>query len=95
MDGWAVRVADLAGASAARPVSLRVAGSLPAGTAQRVRQLLKPGATIRCTGSPLPGGAEAVVVQEVVSAEGETAILRSRTAPRRQPAPRGRGISAG
>jgi molybdopterin molybdotransferase len=76
MDGWAVRVADLAGATAARPVSLRVAGSLPAGTARR--QLLKPGATIRVfTGSPLPGGAEAVVVQEVVGADGETAVFRA------------------
>jgi len=76
MDGYAVRVADLAAATADRPVTLRVAGELPAGAARR--QLLRAGAVIRVfTGSPLPGGAEAVVVQEVVTREGGLAVFHA------------------
>ena len=74
MDGYAVRLADLAAAGPTRPVTLRVSGEMPAGAARR--QLLKPGATIRVfTGSPLPGGTEAVVVQEQVVRDGEQAVF--------------------
>lgn len=76
MDGYAVHVGDLAAATRNRPVTLRVAGELPAGAARR--QLLKPGTTIRVfTGSPLPGGAEAVVVQEIVARDGDQALFRA------------------
>jgi molybdopterin molybdotransferase len=76
MDGYAVRLADLSTAGVDRPVTLRVAGELPAGAARR--QLLRTGAVIRVfTGSPLPGGAEAVVVQEVVTRKGDLAVFRA------------------
>jgi molybdopterin molybdotransferase len=64
MDGYAVRVADVAGAGEHTPVVLRVAGDLPAGAdARGVR--VEPGTAVRImTGAPLPEGAEAVLMRE-------------------------------
>lgn len=63
MDGFAVRAADVAGASAQRPVELPVAGDQPAGPA--AASTLAPGTAIRImTGAPLPAGADAVVPVE-------------------------------
>ncbi len=74
MDGYAVRVANLAAATAARPVTLRVAGEMAAGSSRRLA--LKAGTTVRVfTGSPLPADTGAVVVQEVVAREGDHAVF--------------------
>ncbi len=63
MDGFAVRAADVAGASAERPVELPVTGDQPAGPA--AASALAPGTAIRImTGAPLPDGADAVVPVE-------------------------------
>ncbi|HXG46468.1 MAG TPA: gephyrin-like molybdotransferase Glp [Methylomirabilota bacterium] len=63
MDGYAVRTADVAPASAASPVELELAGQLPAGGGAQVR--VTSGRCVRVfTGSPLPEGADAVVMQE-------------------------------
>lgn len=76
MDGYAVWVGDLASASAANPVTLRVAGELAAGSTRRVT--IKAGTVVRVfTGSPLPGGTGAIVVQEVVTREGDVAMFRA------------------
>lgn len=59
MDGYAVIAADLAAASASRPVSLPVGVAAPAGEARREHV---PGtATPVMTGAPIPLGADAVV----------------------------------
>jgi molybdopterin molybdotransferase len=64
MDGWALRIADLAG-GAALPVSQRI----PAGA---VPQPLAPGSVARIfTGATVPPGADAVVMQEQAVAEGD------------------------
>ncbi|MDO8119789.1 molybdopterin molybdotransferase MoeA [Isoptericola sp. b490] len=64
MDGFAVRAADVAGASAGRPVELPVADDQPAGP--RAASVLAPGTAIRImTGAPLPEGADAVVPVEL------------------------------
>jgi molybdopterin molybdotransferase len=66
MDGFAVVAADLAGASAARPVTLPVAGEVPAGDTREHR--LEPGRCLRImTGAPMPAGADAVVQVELTS----------------------------
>ena len=66
MDGFAVVAADLAGASAERPVTLPVAGEVPAGDTREHR--LEPGRCLRImTGAPLPAGADAVVPVELTS----------------------------
>ena len=63
MDGFAVRAADVVSANADRPVVLRLIGRVAAGevfTAEVPR-----GSCVRLfTGSPLPRGADAVVMQE-------------------------------
>ena len=65
MDGYAVRAADLA----APPVTLTQVGEAPAGGAYAGR--LEPGQCVRIfTGGPLPAGADAIVIQEDVAAEG-------------------------
>jgi molybdopterin molybdotransferase len=63
MDGYAVRAADLPGANAASPVTLQLTGRVAAG--EIFDGEVKPGTCVRLfTGSPLPRGADAVVMQE-------------------------------
>jgi len=63
MDGYAVRASDLKSATAARPVSLLLCGKIPAG--EIPRDELNTGSCVRIfTGSALPRGADAVVMQE-------------------------------
>ena len=63
MDGYAVRAADVAGAREQNPISLQVCGRIAAG--EVFEGSVEPGTCVRLfTGSPLPGGADAVVMQE-------------------------------
>jgi molybdopterin molybdotransferase len=78
MDGYAVRAADLVSAGSAAPVRLRLAGRVQTGDEPDCA--VEPGTCARLfTGSPLPPGADAVVMQEDtrVSPErpGEVAVL--------------------
>ena len=63
MDGYAIRAADVAGATEAAPVLLRVAGEVAAGSASETAVL--PGRALRiATGAPMPPRADAVVAVE-------------------------------
>ncbi|MFN7959526.1 MAG: gephyrin-like molybdotransferase Glp [Holophagaceae bacterium] len=63
MDGYAVRAGDLAEASSARPVRLRVLGDLAAGGVPL--RAVGPGEALRImTGAPMPEGADSVVPVE-------------------------------
>jgi molybdopterin molybdotransferase len=63
MDGYAVLAADVAGAGAESPATLRVTGEIAAGDIGAYR--LAPGTAIRImTGARLPAGADAVVPVE-------------------------------
>ena len=63
MDGYAVRVADLVGATEEAPVVLPVTGDVAAGPASPLR--VQPGVCVRImTGAMLPAGADAVVPVE-------------------------------
>lgn len=63
MDGYAVRAADLEGASAAAPAVLAVIGEVPAGSPSDPK--LSPGTAVRImTGAPVPGDADTVVPVE-------------------------------
>ena len=76
MDGYAVRAADVAGASADAPVSLREVGRAAAG--EVFAGTLEKGCCVRVfTGSPLPAGADAVVMQEDtrINAPGQIEVL--------------------
>src|SRR5271156_1536777 len=63
MDGYAVRAADLAAATAQQPGALRLSGEARAGSAWAGG--VEAGACVRIfTGAMLPRGADAVVMQE-------------------------------
>src|SRR5437667_7433772 len=63
MDGYAVRSADVTGASPERTVTLRVIETVPAG--RFPERALGPGEVTRIfTGAPLPAGADGVIRQE-------------------------------
>jgi molybdopterin molybdotransferase len=69
MDGYAVRIADLA----AVPARLRVAQRIPAGA---TGVPLEPRTTARIfTGAPVPPGADAVVMQEVCTRDGDWVLV--------------------
>ncbi|HMP81680.1 MAG TPA: molybdopterin molybdotransferase MoeA, partial [Verrucomicrobiota bacterium] len=71
MDGYAVRSADTRGASLETPVRLGQCAKIPAGGAFSGE--LKPGDCARLfTGSPMPSGADAVVMQEDTRVEPST-----------------------
>ncbi|MGW2418042.1 molybdotransferase-like divisome protein Glp [Streptomyces sp. NPDC001709] len=81
MDGYAVRVADVAGATEEFPAVLEVVGDVAAGAADLVR--VGPGQAARImTGAPLPPGAEAVVPVEWTDGglgEGPVSGMRARS----------------
>jgi molybdopterin molybdotransferase len=86
MDGYAVRAADVEGASAERPVVLAVTGEIPAGAAGETP--VAPGTAARImTGAPVPPGADAVVPWEDTDAgaDGDSVAVRV-------PAPAGRHV---
>ena len=64
MDGYAVRAADLAAATAEHPVTLPVTGEVAAGDTREHQ--VAPGSCLRImTGAPMPAGADAVVPVEL------------------------------
>src|SRR5512132_1218497 len=75
MDGFAVRAADLAGASDQAPVALKVTGEVFAGTA-RLPTVEAGGAARIMTGGPLPPGADAVVPVEQATVDGDAVRIR-------------------
>lgn len=98
MDGFAVRSADLAAASDAHPVTLRVAEVLPAGRAST--RVLAAGEAARImTGAMLPEGADAVVPFEEAERAGtgaeETCRLRHPARPGEHVRAAGADLAAG
>ncbi|GHD34601.1 gephyrin-like molybdotransferase Glp [Streptomyces galbus] len=81
MDGYAVRVADVAGASEEFPAALEVVGDVAAGQTGLLH--VGPGQAARImTGAPLPPGAEAVVPVEWTDGglgEGPVDAMRARS----------------
>ncbi len=82
MDGYAVRVADVAGASEEFPAVLTVVGDVAAGRAELLQ--VGPGEAARImTGAPLPPGAETVVPVEWTDGglgEGPVSRMRAHSA---------------
>ena len=84
MDGYAVRTADVPGASTTLRVSQRIAAGQVGGP-------LEPGTAARIfTGAPIPAGADAVIMQEKCEAVGDKVTLNER--PSRGEAIRKAGI---
>ena len=94
MDGYAVRGSDIDGATAERPVSLRVLETVAAG--RFATQPVSGGEAIRImTGAPLPDGADTVV--RVEDTDGGTArvLVRDARDARRNVRPRGEDFREG
>jgi len=80
MDGYALRAADTAGATAEQRIRLRLAGEVPAG--QVYAGMVGPGESVRIlTGAPLPAGADAVIQQELVEVADGLVSLMAPVAP--------------
>jgi molybdopterin molybdotransferase len=91
MDGYAVRSADVAGASQASPVRLRVVDTIGAGRVPSVKVL--PGTASRImTGAPVPEGADAIVQLERTRQSGDVVELMADVAPRNFIRPRGEDL---
>ncbi|GAK49697.1 molybdenum cofactor synthesis domain protein [Candidatus Moduliflexus flocculans] len=81
MDGYAVRSADLHGASPETPVMLRVVEALPAGYVSA--HTLQTGEAIRImTGAPIPDGADAIIRVEDTQKDGERVAIFVERPPR-------------
>ncbi|ODS97940.1 MAG: molybdopterin molybdenumtransferase MoeA [Lautropia sp. SCN 69-89] len=79
MDGYAVRRADLLHATPDHPVRLPIAQRIPAGYVGRP---LAPGEAARIfTGGLVPEGADAIVMQEMATADGDTVSFSQCPAP--------------
>ncbi len=73
-DGYAIRVADCAGASPQSPVTFPVVDDVPAG--YRATRPVNPGTAIRImSGAPMPAGAEAVVPAELTDSGMPTVVV--------------------
>ena len=71
MDGYAVRVADIA----AKGTKLKISQRIPAGVAP---QPLEPGTAARIfTGAPVPEGADAVVMQELSCQQNDEVVINT------------------
>jgi len=97
MDGFAVRSQDLAAASANRPIALRILGTAPAGSPFDIS--LTEGTCVRLfTGSVIPPGADAVVMQEQVGQnpkDPSLALFAEPAPPGQHIRPRGRDAQQG
>ena len=100
MDGFAVRAEDVRGASAERPVLLRVVDDVPAG--RFASRPVGPGEAIRImTGAPVPPGADGVVRVEHtdggsgIGSEAGRVSIRSDADAGRNVRPRGEDVRRG
>ncbi len=94
MDGFAVRAADVAGATASQPIELRVVGRALIG--ERPEGTVGHGEAMRiATGAPVPGGADAIVPIENAIGDGE--VVRFLEAPEagRHVRPQGEDVRRG
>ncbi|MFV0524574.1 MAG: gephyrin-like molybdotransferase Glp [Acidimicrobiales bacterium] len=94
MDGYALRAEDTVGATAERPVSLAVAGTVPAGgVAERP---IGPGEAMRImTGAPLPEGADAIIEVELTRPAGFDVTILAEVPPGNHVREAGDDVAAG
>jgi molybdopterin molybdotransferase len=94
MDGYAVRANDVATAGKHIPTQLKLCGQAAAG--QTYPAVLQSGTCVRVfTGSALPSGADAVVMQEDTRVEGNTVLILERVGPWENVRMRGEDVKQG
>jgi len=93
-DGYAVLSREVEGATAEKPVRLRINGYIAAGGERDIE--LKLGTTVRVfTGARIPAGADAVVSEEFVRPEDNDALIENFAEPGRNILSRGSDIESG
>ena len=91
-DGYAVISRRVEGATKAQPVRLKLAGCMAAGGEQDVTVM--PDTTVRVlTGAKIPPGADAVVAEEYVAADGEVITFFIHAEPGRNILPKGSDVA--
>jgi molybdopterin molybdotransferase len=94
MDGYAVRAADIEGATAENPAVLPVLETVAAGAF--ASRSLRPGETMRImTGAPIPEGADTVVRVEDTDAGTDRVAIRNTRDARKNIRPRGEDFREG
>ena len=94
VDGYAVRLSDVASATAATPAQLPVVGDIAAGA--RPTYTVQPGMSVRImTGAPVPPGAEAVVPLEWTDRGLASVSIDQTPAPGHAVRRRGEDVTAG
>jgi len=95
MDGYAVIASDTAGVSAATPRRFHLAQRIYTGDAPST-QLVSPGECVAvATGAPMPPGADAVVIVEETSRDGDAVTIRTSVTPRQNVGARAADIARG
>jgi molybdenum cofactor synthesis domain-containing protein len=94
MDGYAVKAEDTDGASRAGPASLMLAGRVYTGDVPTVA--VTNGTCVEiATGAPMPEGADAVVMVEETSLDGDRVAIYTPVQARQNVGPRGADITTG
>jgi len=94
MDGYAVRSADIAGATADKPVRLTVVETVPAG--KMPSRTVQPGQAARTmTGAPVASGADAIIPVEQTRESGDAVEILVSAAPHAFVRPRGEDVKQG
>ena len=93
-DGYAVKSADLSGASEQHPVNLKVVGALTAGDALRL-DIANGQAARLTTGAALPQGADAVIAEEFCQITDDGILAHNTAEPGRNILERGADIRKG
>jgi molybdopterin molybdotransferase len=94
MDGYAVRAADVSSAAPEAPARLALRGESRAGGP--LPEPLEPGTACRIfTGAPMPGGADAVVMQEDTDTDGNEVAIRESSHEGKHVRAQGTDLSSG
>lgn len=96
MDGYAVVAESTFSASAYQPAPLVLVGEARAGHPAELDRPLRSGEAVRITtGAPMPDGADAVLMVELSTLEGERVLASEAVSPHKHVAPIGEDIAVG
>lgn len=94
VDGFGVKLADVAGACESNPASLKLTHSFPAGHADDAQ--IEPGCAVKIlTGAMVPSSCEAVVMREFCQEKGDSVLVKRAASPGENIRRRGEEFSKG
>lgn len=94
MDGFALKAENTFGASNSSPKTLKIIDSIGAG--QQSKKKVEDGeAIIIATGAPIPEGADAVLMKEYTTVDGDEVTITSQVTPKENVSPKAEDIKKG